>query len=157
MIGRDLKVQLADFGLALFADSTMTCSHAGGAIRWICPQLMRGTLSRPNFSCDIYSYACVCIEVSKFLSNRQLCLRSPLQIYSRRRPFPEFNDVKVMAQVTMYQARPSRPSGSLGRRMSHELWGLVQACWSEDYSLRPSIHDIVRFHQTRSFALLSAL
>ncbi len=66
LIDSNLRVQLMDFGLALFADSTLTSSRAGGAIRWVSPQLLRGSVPRPSYSCDMYSYGCVCVEVGRF-------------------------------------------------------------------------------------------
>ncbi len=66
LIDRNLCVRLADFGLALFADSGTASvgSHIGGSTRWMCPKLLSGDLKRPNNSCDIYSFGCVCVEVS---------------------------------------------------------------------------------------------
>ena len=55
-----------------------------------------------------------------------------------------------MAQVTIYGARPARPSGITGRSISDGLWNLVQTCWSEDFVTRPSAQDIVRFHMEQS-------
>lgn len=62
LIDKNLRVRLADFGLALFADSMMIRSHSGGAQRWACPNV---TIRRPDYTCDVYSYGCDCVEVSR--------------------------------------------------------------------------------------------
>ena len=65
LIDYNLCVRLADFGLALFADASTASlgSHIGGSARWMCPGLLSGVLPRPNYSCDVYAFGCVCIEV----------------------------------------------------------------------------------------------
>ncbi|KAJ3475947.1 hypothetical protein NLI96_g11493 [Meripilus lineatus] len=69
LIDGQMRVRLADFGLALFADSTLTQSRAGGAIRWLCPHLLKGTVSRPEFASDVYSYGCVSTPGSALILN----------------------------------------------------------------------------------------
>lgn len=62
---QNLVIRLADFGLALFADSSTASlgSHVGGSTRWMCPRLLSGDLVRSNFTCDVYAFGCVCVEV----------------------------------------------------------------------------------------------
>ncbi len=64
-------MRLTDFGLAVIAAAghSLTTTTRGGAFGWLAPELidpdMFGeTSSRPTFASDIYSFACVCIEVS---------------------------------------------------------------------------------------------
>ena len=64
---------LTDFGLALFADASAYnygSVHGGGAVRWRAPELVAPAefgqpeeSSRPTCASDIFSFACVGIEV----------------------------------------------------------------------------------------------
>ena len=70
MIDHDMEVKLADFGLSVFADgaSNSYASVRAGATRWLAPELIDPAefgkqSSRPTFMSDIYSFACVVIEV----------------------------------------------------------------------------------------------
>ena len=71
MIDSNWKARLADFGLSVFVGggSQQYASVRGGAVQWLSPELLDpeeyGSISsRPTFAADIYSFACVCIEVS---------------------------------------------------------------------------------------------
>ncbi|KAJ7833478.1 kinase-like domain-containing protein [Mycena leptocephala] len=61
---------LADFGLAVFSDATVAThtSHRGGSVRWMSPELHYPPSCgletfRRTFASDVYSFACVCVEV----------------------------------------------------------------------------------------------
>ena len=43
----------------------------------------------------------------------------------------------------MQGERPGRPTLSVDRTMSNELWDLVNACWKQDPSERPQMIDVV--------------
>ena len=66
------RARLTDFGMAIMADSTprnYASIHGGGAVHWTAPELISPedfnlSSRRPTTKSDIYSFACVCIEVS---------------------------------------------------------------------------------------------
>ena len=63
MITAQLRVQLADFGLAQFVDSTTASfGSTGGAVRWLAPEVLVGG-GRLTFASDAYAFGCVCLEV----------------------------------------------------------------------------------------------
>lgn len=72
-IDDEWHVRLADFGLAGFADATFathTSTHAG-SIRWMAPELHEPELFhidglRRTKASDVYSFACVILEVLKY-------------------------------------------------------------------------------------------
>ncbi len=66
LIDEDLRVRLADFGLARFGDSTTATigSFQGGATRWMSPELFHGAPS--TYSSDVYAFGCVCFEVGEW-------------------------------------------------------------------------------------------
>ena len=75
LVDDDDNICLTDFGLAVFIreaqDSIGYGSTRGGNPRWLSPELIDPELfpdqdqsGRPTFASDIYSFACVCIEVN---------------------------------------------------------------------------------------------
>ena len=74
MVDLDLGVRLADFGLAVFSEVRSSLgSMRGGATAWMSPELLDppNDDDRPTYASDIYSFACVVIEVclSPFFMN----------------------------------------------------------------------------------------
>ena len=72
LIDDNCRARLADFGVLWLPDSTpMTQgSHMPGAVRWMAPEVLSDKV--PTFESDIYSFACVCVEVR---SPRDFCGR----------------------------------------------------------------------------------
>lgn len=66
MIDDYLHIRLADFGLAFYSDATTASlgSHFGGAARWMAPELFESENMRATYASDVYSFACLCVEVS---------------------------------------------------------------------------------------------
>ena len=65
LIDDELHVRLTDFGLTtLMGSHTRTNGSRLGLIpmAWAAVELL-GDLTRPDFACDIYSFACTCVEV----------------------------------------------------------------------------------------------
>ena len=68
------RIRITDFGTSLLADATgynYGSIHGGGALRWTAPELIDPEefgleTRRPTYSSDVYSFGCVCIEVSHF-------------------------------------------------------------------------------------------
>ena len=77
-------VRLTDFGMSVFAEGTPYHNdsvHGGGATRWKAPELMDAEEfgledRRPTSRSDIYSFGCVCIEVSWCLYVWPTCLHA---------------------------------------------------------------------------------
>ncbi|KIK61707.1 hypothetical protein GYMLUDRAFT_165708 [Collybiopsis luxurians FD-317 M1] len=69
LVDEDWHACLADFGLAVFEDATMgTPSQQAGSVRWMAPELHHPQAFklkdfRRTFASDVYSFACVCVEV----------------------------------------------------------------------------------------------
>jgi serine/threonine protein kinase len=60
--------RLADFGLAAITDGPLAATNRGGSLRWMAPELLHPEccgfkVFQRTFASDIYSFACVCIEV----------------------------------------------------------------------------------------------
>ena len=72
LITASLRACIADFGLSRVADTQglrMTTSNTRpvGTARWLAPELLIGG-GRSSKESDVYSYACVCYEVSPDMS-----------------------------------------------------------------------------------------
>ena len=75
LVDVDGSIRLTDFGMSLFAEGTPyqnNSVHGGGAVRWTAPELIEPEefgleYRRPTSRSDIYSFGCVCIEVSLYL------------------------------------------------------------------------------------------
>ena len=72
LIDDDGNARLTDFGMALVSEATSygyASAHGSGAIRWTAPELIDPEEfemedSRPTPASDIFSFACMAVEVS---------------------------------------------------------------------------------------------
>jgi serine/threonine protein kinase len=129
-------VQLADFGSSNFVDSSSTNVYAvGGRWGYRSPQKYRHLWQdrspesyKPTFADDIFAFGTL-IYV----------------LYTDCRPFgsgsPFMNH--IAAQRMVNGERPLRPSPASCRRapIPETLWTLVQRCWEDDPSLRPTAKE----------------
>ncbi|KAF9469363.1 kinase-like domain-containing protein [Collybia nuda] len=134
------RARLADFGLSAVTDpkilkwtSQSSAASKGGSIRWQAPELFGAESDElvPNSKAsDIYAWACVCYE-----------------IFTGDVPFFEFGrDSTVMFKVGLGK-RPSCPLSAsqswVAWGLTESLWSLMESCWKEDPSERPSAEVIV--------------
>ncbi|KAJ7843188.1 kinase-like domain-containing protein [Mycena olivaceomarginata] len=134
LIDDEEHAQLADFGLAIVADTTLgtTSTTQAGSFRWMAPELYDPQLESKN--------------VQKPAMFMPLHLILPQQIYTGEQPFPSIQpDVAVLFQ-TLEKKRPPRPSNSGPpdgtRAMSDRLWATVEACWAHKPSDRPDMDKV---------------
>lgn len=132
---------LADFGVSIVAtESCFKWSGVGvsrtGTLRWLAPELLDGSCPHNTLQTDIYAFACVCYEM-----------------YSGNIPF---HDLKRDGQVIVLVSqghRPTRPG-----HISDGMWSLIQECWEQEPSGRPTSREIMdrlldQGKPSRSFAL----
>ena len=70
----DGSVRIGDFGLVKIVDINTTSfgsSHLGNA-RWLPPEALEETVTKPTYEGDVYAFGCTWIEVppSDLLTNR---------------------------------------------------------------------------------------
>jgi len=134
LIDDDLTAKLGDFGLSQFPDMTAASlgSLAGGAARWMAPEVMKG--SRPSYASDIYAFGCVCLE-----------------LHTGQPPFSEIaGEAQVIAKV-LQGVRPKQPTSRT--QLSPELWDLLKWCWRNKPHERPNATFLVKTLSQRSEAL----
>ncbi|KAJ7577104.1 kinase-like domain-containing protein [Mycena floridula] len=114
---------IADFGLAVFAEATFATTHQAGSIRWMAPELHDPhsfglkTWQR-SLSSDVFSFACVCIEVRKFSSGS---MSQPELIYTALHRGTSFCPLAT---------RSSRHATHLGGRKTSSSFG--RTSWPTD-------------------------
>ena len=83
LINNRRQACLSDFGLAIFAGRTNQNSYSarGNTELWKAPELMipadpsEPADDRPTYASEIYSFACVCIEVCRYLLESSTVLK----------------------------------------------------------------------------------
>jgi len=151
IVHRDLKsmniliddrchVRIADFGLTGFCveasdDVSDHSDYGGGTIRYTAPEIFASE-QRPSFASDVYSFACVCLEV-----------------HTGKPPFNYIpHDMSVMSAVTQGR-RPERPSNNSTRLVSDEMWNLIELCWAQIPDNRKTMGDVVKIMRWGNFHL----
>ncbi|KDQ54575.1 hypothetical protein JAAARDRAFT_182079 [Jaapia argillacea MUCL 33604] len=124
LIDDNHSVRLIDFGVSVVADaSTNTHTAASfGSVRWMAPELVvpkkfNIEKVRRTKASDVYSFGAICLE-----------------IYNKgEAPFPDVNHNLLFPMMWMQGGvRAQRPTS-----MPDRVWGLVEACLSEESNQRP--------------------
>ncbi|KII91233.1 hypothetical protein PLICRDRAFT_104444, partial [Plicaturopsis crispa FD-325 SS-3] len=128
LVDDEFCIRLADFGLSVFLDATISKSHNAGTVRWMAPELhdpetfgLEHALRTP--ASDMYAFSHVCME-----------------IFTGREPFPDLREATVIYKV-MNGHRPERPSStdsSIVAEMPDWLWDLITLCWKHKPEERPT-------------------
>lgn len=126
IINNSQRACIADFGLSRFSEATKgayTTATREGSTRWMAPELMEeseeGTYRR-TYESDVYAYGCTCLE-----------------IYTKNVPFHRVDEFQAGMKV-LRGLRPARPASIA----EDGLWALVERCWRQDPTERPSISDV---------------
>lgn len=133
MVDARRKVQLADFGLANFADAAASCSTAQpGATRYMAPEIFDPKRfhilqRRHTPASDMYSFGQIAWQVVAVVTNNaNVNLTPTLQIYTEKLPFPDLTNYQAMFAILDGQ----HSNRSLSDRDIPELlWSIMQACW----------------------------
>jgi len=137
--------RIADFGhMAMVELSTVFLSETvvscGGTFCWMAPELLDPSRfnsdGRPTRESDCYALGMVIYEVS-WLCSLRLSLIHPSQVLTGLRPFHRLYTYEPVPAILRGQ-RPEKPLDAESLGLSCDLWGLVQSCWSELSSTRPT-------------------
>ncbi|KAJ7590438.1 kinase-like domain-containing protein [Mycena floridula] len=119
------RAVLVDFGLAFLINSgEFTTSKTAGNSRWTAPELMSAededvTLS---FSTDVFAFAMTVIE-----------------IYTENRPFNAIKNDTTVLYAVISGKRPDIPANI---KESGSLRRLIERCWDQNPSKRPTVSSI---------------
>ncbi|EMD31549.1 hypothetical protein CERSUDRAFT_162781 [Gelatoporia subvermispora B] len=133
LINSEKVASLVDFGLAAICyDGQLdTQSVKEKTLRWTAPEIIdpetyglsQVALTKES---DVYSFAITIWE-----------------IYTNQIPFHNSRiDGTVMRSILSGQ-RPSRPEREASNGLDDDLWSLLQVCWSDQRSKRPSIRSVL--------------
>ena len=140
----------------LFSESDVS---PGGTLRWMSPELLDpthlGSEGRPTRESDCYALGMVIYEVSGLYSSR-LSLIHPSKVLTGLRPFHHMRAFSPVIAVLRGQ-RPERPLDAESLGFSDTLWGLVQLCWRESSSDRPSAVQLFDYFYAASPAWVPPL
>ncbi|KDQ52281.1 hypothetical protein JAAARDRAFT_184453 [Jaapia argillacea MUCL 33604] len=124
--------QLADFGLAVFAEATQgvytTRSQIAGSTRWMVPELLFSErfstdgMWRRTCATDIYAYGCVCIEFHTGL--------------------PPFYDLKIDLAILFRILSGVHPQPPPGKELPPKIWDVAEKCWLTEPDTRPTAKNI---------------
>jgi serine/threonine protein kinase len=141
LVSNSGRALLADFGLATMDTTTMMTfetNRGTGTLRWQAPELLgdvldsgtEDTSQRNTTSTDVYAFAFVCYEM-----------------FTGNIPFMSaMKDMQVI-RLVLDGKRPSRPSDerSSTRGLNDNIWHLIEQCWAQKSSDRPTAEQIVEY------------
>ena len=143
--------RVADFGLMAMTDLSTallskTVASCGGTFCWMSPELLEpsrfGSDGRPTRESDCYALGMVVYEVSGLRSSRWTLLIHPSQVLTGLRPFHRLCSYEPVPAVLRGE-RPEKPFDAESLGFSRTLWELVQLCWSESSSVRPTARQLL--------------
>jgi len=124
------EVCLSDFGLSkkirdeLEPPSGRSTSTFNMSLRWLAPEVLKDLeKSRFTVRSDIYALGCVCFE-----------------LVTGSLPYSQYLNEAAVAVAIWNGEQPKRPSGEV---VSDELWAVIQQCWDEDPTKRPSSDNLI--------------
>ena len=128
---------MVELSTVFLSESVVSC---GGTFCWMAPELLDpsrfGSNGRPTPESDCYALGMVIYEVG-WLRSLRLSLIYPSQVLTGLRPFHRLCSYEPVAAILKGQ-RPDKPIDAESLGLSCDLWGLVQLCWAESISTRPT-------------------
>ena len=122
LLAVDWTVKVADFGTSrVMRGDCLSTKGDAGTTNWMSPEVLRGDTARISEKCDIWSYGVILYE-----------------IVTREKPWRDLTAHQIMYKVTMEGYRLKMPDG-----VQPEITALVNDCWNEEPSLRPSFSNII--------------
>lgn len=133
---------MADLGTALLSETVI---NPGGTFCWMSPELLHsppGSDGRPTCESDCYALGMVIYEVS-WSRPPPVTLAYPSQVLTGLRPFHHLYVDKQILLAIIRGERPEKPLDAESLGLSDALWGLLQSCWSESSSARPTAQRLL--------------
>jgi len=150
LVDNTCTARVADFGLMAMTDLSAvffseTDISSGGTFCWMSPELLDssrfGSNGRPTHESDCYALGMVIYEVSWSSSSRPPLINSP-QVLTGLRPFYHLHAYLPVLAVVRGE-RPGKPLGAESLGFSDALWELLQSCWSDSSSARPTTQRLL--------------
>ena len=125
-------------------------ASSGGTLCWMSPELLDparfGSNGRLTYESDCYALGMVIYEVNQLhLPRWSLSLIYPSLVLTGLRPFYRLSFFVAAIRVVLGGLRPEKPVDAESLGFSEFLWGLVQSCWSESSSARPTSQQLLDY------------
>ena len=143
---------MADLGTVILSESVVSSQ---GTLVWMSPELLNlppSSKDRPTRESDCYALGMVIYEVGRLHSLRRSLVYA-YQVLTGLRPFYHFHAYKsVFATVLaiLRGERPEKPLDAESLGFTATLWGLVESCWSESGSTRPTARQLLDYFSSPS-------
>ena len=154
--------RVADFGLMAMADLgtvllSETAVSPGGTLCWMSPELLDSppdSDGRPTRESDCYALGMVIYEV-RWLQPPRGSLLYPSQVLTGLRQFYHLHGYYKIVSAIIRGKRPEKPLDAESLGLSGALWGLLQSCWSESSSTRPTAQRLLDYLSPASITWVS--
>ena len=71
------------------------------------------------------------------------------EVLSGHAPLHQYHEVAVIWRMIQGE-RPERPQGPKGALFTDDVWGVLECCWAQQPSERPSIVDVLQYFEEAS-------
>lgn len=140
---------MTDLSTDIFSNTAVSPS---GTTRWMSPELLNayslGLDGPPSRESDCYALGMTIYQVSGFLFFGAIPF-THLQVLSGLPPFFHLWS-PVVACAVLVGERPKQPPNASSLGFTNTLWGLLQSCWSESASARPTSQQLLDYLQPAS-------
>ncbi|KAE9603823.1 hypothetical protein Lal_00001669 [Lupinus albus] len=120
LVDKNWTVKVCDFGLSRFkADTFIPSKSVAGTPEWMAPEFLRGEPT--NEKSDVYSFGVILWE-----------------LVTMQQPWSGLGPAQVVGAVAFQNRRLAVP-----QNISPSLASLMESCWADDPSQRPSFASIV--------------
>jgi serine/threonine protein kinase len=126
-----------------------TADPSYGTIRWMSPELLDpirfGSDGLPSRQSNCFALGMLIYEVNRFPLFWSLSL-THLQVLSGLPPFDHLRPLATMRAILRGE-RPDKPLNASDLGFTDTLWELLQSCWSQPASARPTarrVYDCLR-------------
>ncbi|KAL2918541.1 hypothetical protein HK105_201942 [Polyrhizophydium stewartii] len=125
LLGNNGEVCVSDFGMAFIkSNSSINTKRRAMSTRWMAPEAQI-TGYKLDPSMDLFAFAMTAVE-----------------ILTGRVPFADQHNDKTVGNMIKRNKRPNRPE-----KVPDQLWSVIEDCWHENPSARPTFAEVVALMQ----------
>ncbi|KAJ3554667.1 hypothetical protein NP233_g12371 [Leucocoprinus birnbaumii] len=142
LVSNERRALITDFGASHITPKEAmkagaTSSQIDYTTRWAAPEILSGEAARPEMSCDIWSFGCLCGETLSGL-----------------RPFHHLPDRKVLFGIVVGNEAPFNQStlysNGCDRLTIPWIWDMISRCCAYSTSERPAANEIEKLMEGKA-------